>query len=102
MSYSGYSFMAQMGFPYNACWNWHPEGTQFAARASRWKPVIPNDQDFRCLPEVYPSEVQVLNPAPVCSPAPSSGCSDCKQFMSVLNGYAPGNIQDTRNPLIGK
>lgn len=103
MSYSGYSFVAQMGMPYNSCWSWNNGGTQFAGRASRWKPVTPNDQDLRCLPEVYPSEVQVLNSAPLCSPAQCSGCSACKQkFMNVLNGYVSEYNIDTRNPLIGK
>jgi hypothetical protein len=99
--------MAQMGLPYNSCWNWSKEGTQFSGRAAKWGPVTPHDQTLRCLPEVFPSEVQVLNSAPPCPPAECSGnigpetCPKCKmEFMSVLNGYALGNIVDTRNPFI--
>lgn len=119
MSGSGYVFLAQTSKPYNSCWDWNTfKGTAFAARASAWMPVMPNDQNLRCLPDKFPAETQMFN---LPSPCPEQQCSNCKSgqscsgnvsianegcpscrktFMSILNGYAPNGIIDTHNPLL--
>lgn len=108
MSTSGYSWFAQMGKPYDSCWNWGTyKGTQFAARASKWAPVTGHDQDLRCLPDVFPAEYQMINIHPPCPPQECSGCKQkgncagniavtggtcprCKsEFMMLLNGAVP-------------
>jgi hypothetical protein len=121
MSNSGYTWFAQAGKPYDSCWNWntHGGGTQFAARASKWAPVTDNDQDLRCLPDVFPAEYQMINMAPSCAPQECSGCKQkgscagniavtggsctaCKSdFMTLLNGNIPNEgITRLINPLI--
>lgn len=120
MSNSGYNWFAQIGKPYDSCWEWNTYGgSQFAARASRWEPITSNDQDLRCLPDVFPAEYQMINIAPPCRPQECSKCKKtmncvrniavtggscpaCKaEFMTLLNGNVPGqNVVRLTNPLI--
>src|SRR5437868_6828690 len=98
MANSGYALFAQMGKPYDSCWNWGTYGgTQFAARASKWSPITQNDQDLRCLPEVFPAEYQVLNIQPPCRPQECSGCKrpgTCSGNIAVSGGNCPACKQD--------